>query len=185
MNEITQTQTVAKNKNENKMREIKIEKITLNIGVGQPGDDLDKAVKLLNAITKSKAVRTKTLKRIPTWGIRPKLQIGCKVTLRGKKAEELLTRLLKAIDNILSPNKFDQFGNFAFGILEYIDIPDVEYDVEIGIIGLEVAVTLGRAGYRVRKRKHKRAKIPARHIIKKEEALIFLKKKFNTSIGEE
>ena len=176
--------TAAKNKTENKMREIRIEKITLNIGVGQPGDNLDKAVKLLNAIANSKVVRTKTLKRIPTWGIRPKLQIGCKVTLRKEKAEELLVRLLKAVDNKINPNKFDKFGNFSFGIPEYLDIPNVSYDVEIGIIGLEVAVTLERAGYRVKKRKHKRSKISARHIITKDEAIHFLQNKFNVSTGE-
>ncbi len=181
---MNKTVTLTRNKSENKMREIKIEKITLNIGVGKPGDKLDKAFKLLESITKSKVVKTQTLKRIPTWDIRPKLQIGCKVTLRGNKAEDLLIRLFKAVDDKISINKFDQSGNFSFGILEYIDIPDAIYDPEIGIIGLEVAVTLQRAGYRVKKRKHKRAKIPARHIITKDEAIKFIQNKFNISIED-
>lgn len=169
---------------QNKMREIRIEKITLNMGVGQPGDKLDKAMKLLQTISDMKPIQTRTMKRIPTWGLRPKLAIGCKVTVRGKKAEELLSRLLKAIDNNLEISKFDEQGNFSFGIKEYIDIPSINYDVEIGIIGLEVAITLERPGYRVKRRKIKRGKIPNRHKISKEEAINFVKNKFSVKIVE-
>ncbi len=169
---------------QNKMREIRIEKITLNIGVGQPGEKLEKAVKLLSTISEMKPIQTRTMKRIPTWGLRPNLAIGCKVTLRGNRAEEILSRLLKGVDNTLEITKFDEQGNFSFGIKEYIDIPGVNYEVDIGIIGLEVAVTLERPGYRVKKRKVKRGKIPKRHLIKKEEALNFIRNKFNVNIVE-
>ncbi|MCD4666378.1 50S ribosomal protein L5 [archaeon] len=168
---------------ENKMKEISIEKVTLNIGVGESGDRLDKAVKLLNKITGAKPVKTKTMKRIPTWSIRPKLNIATKVTLRKKKAEEVLSKLLNAIENRIIRNKFDNNGNFSFGIKEYIDIPDVEYDVEIGIIGLEVAVTLERPGYSI-KRRIKKAHIGKKHKITKEEAMEFIKNKFNVKIIE-
>ena len=169
---------------QNKMREIKIEKITLNIGVGQPGEKLEKAIKLLTIISGMKPVQTKTMKRIPTWGLRPNLSIGCKVTLRDSKAEEVLPRLLRAIDNTLDISKFDEQGNFSFGIKEYIDIPGVNYEVDIGIIGLEAAVTLERPGYRVKKRKVKRGNIPKRHLITKEESLNFIQKKFHVKIAE-
>ncbi len=167
------------------MREIQIEKITINIGVGETGDKLERAVKLLNTISGLKSVKTKTMKRIPTWGVRPNLQIGCKVTIRGKKAEELLKRLLEAVKNELPASKFDEEGNFAFGIPEYIEIPDTEYDVDIGIIGLEVAVTLKRPGFRIKKRRIKKTKIPKKHRIIKEESISFIKKKFNIKIEEE
>src|SRR3990167_3380364 len=125
----------------NKMKEIRIAKVTLNIGTGGPGERLEKGLKLLNKISDMKPVPTTTQKRIPTWDIRPGLQIGCKVTIRGKKAEELLGRLLKSnVDNITSL-KFDSSGNFSFGVPEYIDIQGIEYDASIGIIGLDVAVT--------------------------------------------
>lgn len=169
----------------NKMREITVDKVTLNIGVGAPGDKLDKAMKLLANITGLKAVQTSSNKRIPTWGVRPKLAIACKVTVRGKKAEELLGRLLQAVDNKLLLRKFDKFGNFSFGIHEYIDIPDVPYDAIIGVIGLETAVTLRRPGYRVKIRSLKPRKIGSKHLIKRDDVVDFVKKKYNVEIMEE
>lgn len=169
-------------KEENPMRQIRIEKVTLNIGTGGPGTDLDKAMKLLKKITDAKPIQTASRKRIPTWKIRPGLAIGCKVTIRGKKAEELLKRLLQAVDNRLKPAKFDKEGNFSFGIPEYLDIPQAEYDMEIGIIGLEVAVTLQRPGYRIRRRKAQRKKIPVKQKISKDEAINFMQEKFGVKV---
>lgn len=167
------------------MRQIRIEKITLNIGVGQPGEKLDKAVKLLNLITGLKAVQTKTMKRIPDWGVRPNLVIACKVTVRGKKTYSLLDNLLKAVNNTLDASKFDKYGNFSFGVDEYINIPSVEYDVDIGILGLDVAVTLERPGFRIKRRRLKARKIPSKNRISKQEAIEFIKKEFDTKVGEE
>lgn len=166
------------------MKEIRIEKLTLNIGAGEAGDKLEKAVKLLNKITGKKPLKTVSHKRIPSWSVRPGLTIGAKVTIRGKEAEEMLKRLLVAVDNTLKPSSFDNQGNFAFGIHEYIDIPKMEYLVEIGILGLDVAVTLERPGYRIKKRKYQRKSIPTKHRITKEEAIEYLKTKFNVKIGE-
>jgi large subunit ribosomal protein L5 len=167
---------------ENKMREIRVEKITMNIGTGMPGEKLEKARKLLEMIAKSKPVSTRTKKRIPTWGVRPGLEIGAKVTLRGKKAEEVLASLLKAKANTLPPTKFDQSGNLAFGLHEYLDIPGVTYDASIGIIGLEVAVTLMRPGFRIRSRARKQRSIPTRHRISKEESMKFMQQKFGVKV---
>jgi len=169
----------------NKMKEIRIEKITLNMGLGEAGEKVKKATKLLSTISGSKPICTKSNKRIPTWGVRPGLELGVKVTLRKKKAVELLKRLFAAIENNLNPKSFDKEGNFSFGIPEYIDIPDVKYDVAIGIVGLEVAVTLERPGYRIKKRKFKRSKIGKKHIITKNEAIEYIKNQFNIEIGGE
>lgn len=169
----------------NKMKEIRIEKVTLNIGAGEAGDKLEKAMKLLSTITSRKPVRTVSHKRIPSWSVRPGLTIGTKVTVRGKPAEELLKRLLSAVDNQLKPGCFDQEGNFSFGIPEYIDIPGVEYIVEVGIIGLDVTVTLSRAGFRIKKRKFQRRRVPTKHRITSEEAMGYMKDKFEIKIGEE
>lgn len=169
----------------NKMQELRIEKVTLNIGTGGPGENLNKAVKLLNKISKAKAVTTKAKKRIPTWGVRPGLEIGSKVTIRGKKAVELLKKLLKAKGNKLIPRNFDETGNFSFGITEYFDIPGVEYDSEIGMRGLEAAVTLERPGFRIKKRKIKKSNIGNKHKITKDDAIKFIEEKFNVKVEEE
>jgi len=174
---------MAENKNNkvNKMREIKVVKITLNIGAGKNEDMLNKGLKLLKKLSPLTPVKTITNKRIPGWGLRPGLNIGCKVTIR-KGAEELLTRLLKAKENNLKQKNFDLSGNFSFGIHEYIDVPGLEYDPDLKIIGFEVAVTLERPGYRVKKRKIKQKSIGKKHSITKEEAIAFVKEKFAVEV---
>jgi len=168
----------------NPMRAIRIEKITLNIGAGKEQTKLEKGIKLLKNITGINPIKTTTSKRIPGWGLRPGLPIGCKLTLRKEKAKEILARLLEAKNNQLDPNQFDMNGNVSFGIPEYIDIPGVKYDPEIGVIGLEVCVTLERPGFRIKRRKIKKRKISLRHSIKKEEAIEFMGKNFKIRVGE-
>ena len=107
----------------NVMKNIRIEKITLNVGAGNDQAVLEKGLKLIKHITGVNPVKTFTNKRIPTWGLRPGLPIGCKLTLRGAAAEELFGRMLKARNNKLNNNHFDHHGNVSFGIHEYIDIP--------------------------------------------------------------
>ncbi len=167
----------------NKMKEIKVAKVTLNIGAGKDQNQIKKGIMLLRNITNEKPVETVTKKRIAGWGIRPGLPIGCKVTLRKEKAVKLLKNLINAKESKLNEKQFDDNGNIAFGIAEYIDIPEVKYDPKIGIIGLEVCVTLERAGYRVKKRKICKRKIHKNHKISKEEAIEFMKKEFGIKIG--
>ena len=167
------------------MRSIKIEKVTLNIGAGKDQSKLEKGLILLNAIAQATPVKTITNKRIQEWGLRPGLPIGCKLTLRKEKAVKILPRLLEAIEHKLAARQFDENGNVAFGIHEYIEIPGVKYDPKIGIMGLEVCVTLERPGYRIKRRRLMARKIPTRHRIKKEEAIEFMAKNFNISLEEE
>lgn len=171
--------------NKNPMRQIEIEKITLNIGAGKNEEELKRALKLLKKLTNKKPIETVTNKRVPGWNIRPGLAIGAKVTLRGKEAQEMLPRLLEVKENIISQRNFDNQGNLSFGIPEYIDIPGIEYDPELKILGLEVALTLERPGFRIKRRKVKKKKIPQRHKITKEEAIQFMKDKYNIKIKEE
>ena len=166
----------------NPSRNIKINKVTLNIGAGKDQVKLDKGIKLLKSITSVSPVKTITSKRIPGWGLRPGLPIGCKVTLRRKNAVDVLKRLIQAKDNNLRESQFDNNGNIAFGIEEYIDIPEVKYDPEIGIIGLEVCVTLERNGFRIKRRRIAKKKIPKKHTITKQEAIDFMKKEFNIEL---
>jgi len=169
----------------NNMRNIKVEKITLNIGVGEAGDKLEKASELLSYITNKKPVQTETMERIPTWNLRPHLKIASKITLRGKEAHKLLGRLLKAVNNKLSDRKFDKFGNFSFGVPEYIDIEDIEYNAQLGMAGFDVAVTLERPGFRIKRRKIQARKIPSKTRITRQEAIDFIKKEFGTKVGGE
>lgn len=169
----------------NSMKNIRVEKITLNIGVGEPGDKLEKASKLLSYITGKKPVQTQTMKRIPGWNLRPNLKIATKLTIRGKNAHALLIRLLKAVNNKVDERKFDNYGNFSFGVPEYIDIEGVEYNAQLGMAGLDVAVTLERPGFRIKRRKILQTKIPTRNRITKQDAMDFMKKEFKIITGGE
>jgi large subunit ribosomal protein L5 len=164
------------NKKENIMKEVKMEKIVLS--VGGTAEELEKGIKLLEIITGRKPSRMMSHKRIPTLGVRPKLEVGGVVTVR-KDKEELLKRLLKSINNKLKKKQVSE-NNFSFGIHEYIEIPGIEYHREIGIRGLDVTVVLKRTGRRIKLKKIKRGKIPSRQIISKGEVIKFMEEKFGT-----
>ena len=168
----------------NSMRQISVEKVTLNIGAGNDQTKLEKGIKLIGDITGYKPVKTFTKKRIQEWGLRPGLPIGCKLTLRKGRALDLLRRLLEAKNNTLYVSNVDNEGNVSFGINEYIDIPGVKYNPDIGIMGLQVCITLKRNGFRIKRRAIKRCAIPQKHRIKKEDAIDFLKNIFNLKISE-
>ncbi len=164
------------------MRQIRIAKVTLNVGAGKSEDLLKKGFRLLEILAKPiKPVNTITSKRIPGWGLRPGLAIGCKVTVRAG-AEVLLKRLLAAKTNKLPVSCFDTQGSFSFGIPEYIDIEGMEYDPDIKIIGLEAAVTLVRPGYRVKDRRIRSAPVGAAQRITKEEAIAFIRERLGCEV---
>jgi large subunit ribosomal protein L5 len=165
----------------NIMRTMKIEKVTLSMGA--LGEELPGALKLLGLLSGRKAVETKAKKRIPNFNIRPGLEIGCKVTIRGKKAETLLKNLLMTITNTIKAKQIND-QDFSFGIAEYIEIPGMEYHRDIGMKGLRVTVTFTRTGKRVELKKVKRGKIPKRQKTTKKEIIEFLKSRFNTEILE-
>jgi len=168
----------------NRMREIRVEKVVINVGVGKTGEELQKAQKIIEKITQAKAVKTKAKVRQPKWGIRPGLEIGVKVTLRGEKALEFLRKALETKEFTLKESQFDKFGNFAFGVAEHIELPGVKYEPELGIIGFDVIVALERPGYRVKRRKYKKAKVGKKHRITKEEAIEFAKEKLGIKVVE-
>ena len=166
------------------MRQIRVAKLTINIGAGKDAQKLEKGAKLIQNITGRAPVKTFTTKRVPSWGLRPGLPIGCKLTVRHKKASELLSRMLQAKNKKLTPRQFDNEGNIAFGVHEYIDIPDANYDPDIGIMGLEVCVTLERPGFRIKRRRIRKTAIPRKHRISKEEALAFMSEQYNVQVGD-
>ncbi len=167
----------------NPMKTIAVDKIVLNIGVGEPGEPLNRAEKVIKMFVKNKPVKTKAKVKAPTWGIREGLPIGVKVTLRKEEAQEFLKKAFKAIDHQIKAKSFDKFGNFGFGIKEYIDIPGTRYDPKIGILGMDVLVSLKRPGYRVKRRKISN-KLGKSHIIATHEAVDFVKNAYGVVIIE-
>ena len=165
-----------KDKQKNVMREIKIEKVVLN--VGGTTEYLEKGVKLLELITGKKPARMKSKRRIPSWSVRPGLEVGTVVTIRHGK-EELLKKLLSAEDNTLKKKQVSE-NNFSFGVKEYIEIPGIEYKREIGIMGLDVTVVFKRNGRRVKLKKIKKGKVPKRQKISREEIIKFMEENFET-----
>ncbi len=166
--------------NVNPMKEIKIEKIVLN--VGGTGEYLEKGHKLLKYLTGKNPMKTRAGKRIPTWSVRPGLEVGTVVTLRGSEKEDLLKRLLNTVDNKLRKKQASE-NTLSFGIKEYIEIPGVEYQREIGIMGFDVTITFKRAGRRVKLKKIKRSKVGKKQIISKEEIVKFMEENFQTEFS--
>ena len=160
------------------MREIRIEKVVFNIGCGVT-TPIDNAKKILENLTGRTVRISKTLKR-STFNVPKGKNIGCMVTIR-KGFDELLRKTLKTKENKIKASSFDGKGNFAFGIKEYIDIPEMEYDPKIGIIGFDVCVTLTRPGYRVKNKKINR-KIGKKHAITNEEAIKFISEKYGVKV---
>ena len=172
-------QAQVKSKELNVMQIPKITKLILSAGA--TGADLDKAQKLLEILTEKKAeiIKSGPRQRIPTFGVKPNMPLGTRVTLRGKNAINMLKRLLGAIENTLSSKQIEN-NHFSFGIKEYIEIPDAEYIREIGIRGFNVTVVFERAGVRVKRKKIKKGKYPKRQQVLKEEIIQFMKDKFKT-----
>lgn len=166
------------------MREIRVEKLTLNVGAGKDQDKLEKGIKLIEYITGTQPVKTVTNKRIPSWGLRPGLPIGCKLTVRNSSKEDLIKRFLESIDWKLRPGQFDNFGNISFGVHEYINIPGVNYNPDIGIMGFQISITLARPGLRISRRRLQKGSVPMKQRVSKDEAIEFMKKHFKAEIVE-
>jgi large subunit ribosomal protein L5 len=166
-----------KDKTLNPLREVIIDKVTVNIGIGEAGEELEKGVQILKLLTKKNPVKTNCKVKLPTWGIRPGLAIGTKVVLRGKDAHDFLIWTLKAKENKLPKKCFSKQGNFSYGVHEYLDLQGIKYDPNLGIRGFDVCVNLKRKGYRVKIRKYNKNKIGKTHLVTKEDAIDFAKEK--------
>jgi large subunit ribosomal protein L5 len=172
---LSEEEEIRKRWQQNPMLQPKIRKVTVNISVGQSGEPLEKAGKVLEQLTGQKPVKRKAKKTIRDFGIRKGEPIACLVTLRKEKAIDFLIKVLQAVDNKISKNCFDSSGNFSFGIKEHIEIPGTRYIPELGIFGMDISVALGRAGYRVKERRRVKSRIGTKHLLTPEEAIIFVK----------
>jgi large subunit ribosomal protein L5 len=162
------------------MRAVRVEKVVLNIGCGTKLP-VETAQTMLERITGRKVVITKSQTR-STFSVPKGKPIGCKVTVRRRKgAEELLRSLLQAREGKLPAGSFDATGNVAFGVKEYIDVPGVEYDPKMPMIGFDVCVTLERPGYRT-KRKRLGCKVGKAHTLTAADAAEFMKSAFGVEV---
>jgi len=167
----------------NPMLKPRIEKVTVNMSVGKSGEPLEKAAKVLEQLTQQRPCKRKAKKTIRDFGIRKGEPMACLVTLRGEKARDFLKKAFQAVDNKLSKDSFDHYGNFSFGIKEHIEIPGTKYVPELGIYGMDVSVALGRPGYRVKRRHHAKSKIGLGHLLTRDETALFIKDEFGVEIG--
>lgn len=165
----------------NPMNEVRIEKVTVNIGVGEAGEKLSRAITLLEEMFDQTPVKTYSKVTNPEFGIRKRQPIACKVTLRGDKANNAIDMVLEGINRNIKPTQFDDQGNLSFGIREHIDIPGMKYNPDIGIFGMNLSVTFEKPGYRISRRKIKQNKVPSKHRISKEETLKFMEDNFNVN----
>ncbi len=169
----------------NVMEQIYLDKLVINIGVGQTEDKLQAAKALLKKLTGREAISIPSKKREPELKLRKGQIIATAVTLRKKEAFEMLKRALEANDNIIGKNAVAK-NSINFGIKEYIYISGVKYDPAIGMLGMNINGAFARKGRRVEKRKRAASKVGEKHKnIKKEEILEYLQSKFGAKMISE
>ena len=164
------------------MREPRVEKVVVHMGIGQGGRELANAEEILAEITGQDPVRTSAKGTITEFDIREGDPIGAKVTLRDEAAGEFLEKALPTVS--LSSSQFDQTGNFSFGVAEHTEFPSQEYDPNVGIYGLDVTVNLVRPGYRVAKRDKASRQIPAAHRLDPDDAVAFVESTYDVEVSQ-
>jgi len=166
----------------NPMTQVRIAKVTVNIGVGDGGEKLEKAERVLQKLTGHKPVRTLGKVNNRELGVRPGAPIGCKVTLRGEDAASFVRRALYTRKNKVYEYSFDNQGNLQFGVADYTNFEGERYDPDIGVFGMDVCITLQKPGLRVRDRRSHPTTIPRHHRVSRDEAKAYLSQSFDIEV---
>ena len=168
-------------KEENPMRKIEIDKVVINCCVGEPGDKLTKAAKVLKDLSGQEPVLNQAKITIRSFSIRRGDKIATHVSIRGDKAKDILERGLKVKEFQLPKDAFTNNGTFGFGIHEHIDL-GLRYDPYTGIFGMDFFVVLKRPGARVARRKHGRSRVGNNQMISQEEAQDWFKRTYDGTL---
>lgn len=164
----------------------RITKVVVNIGVGEGGDRLANAEKVLKVVTGITPVRTLGKQQNRDLKVRIGFPIGCKATMRDPETiNNFLKNAFWVRENIIPTWNFDRTGNLSFGIPDYTDFPDQKYDPDIGIFGMDINVVLERPGHRVSRRRRRSAKVAQNHRTNADDARAWFVEKFGITIMEE
>jgi large subunit ribosomal protein L5 len=166
----------------NPMQEVRIQKVVVNLGVGESGERLLKAEDLLEELTGQTPARTTASKASAGFGIRRGQEIGVKVTLRGDDAEEFLEEALYTKGHQLPGWSFDDNGNVSFGVPDHTDFEKMNYDPNVGIFGIDVTVVLERPGSRVKHRRIRPASVGEDHRVTWEDAMDLMEDEFDVEV---
>ncbi|HLF17234.1 MAG TPA: 50S ribosomal protein L5 [Candidatus Thermoplasmatota archaeon] len=166
----------------NPMSAPRIAKVTINIGVGEGGEKLQKAEKVLQKLTGHKPLRTLGKELNRELGVRLGEPIGCKVTLRGDDADAFVKRALYTRKNKVYEYSFDNQGNLQFGVPDYTNFEGERYDPDVGVFGMDVCITLEKPGFRIKRRRIMARRVSTHHRVSREEAKAFLSKKFDLEV---
>ncbi len=167
----------------NPMREVRVGKVVVNIGVGKSGEAIEKGKRVLQEVTGQKPAQKRARKSIRDFGIHKGEPIGVAVTVRGRETGDLIAKLLKAREGKLAGSSFDPRGSVSFGIKEHIEIPGTRYDPAIGILGMNVSVLLERPGYGVSRRARRTSRVGRSHLVTRDEAMEYFRKNFGVTIS--
>ncbi len=170
----------------NPMLEPRITKVTVNIGVGEGGDRLSLAQRVLELLTGVKSVRTLGRQQNRDLKVRLGAPIGCKATMRtSEDIKKFLTDAFWVRENVIPAWNFDSQGNLSFGLRDYTEFPDQKYDPDLGIYGMAIHVVLERPGHRVSRRRRGSSKVANSHRVTPAESIAWFKANYGITVMEE
>jgi len=172
--------------NVNPMSVPRVAEVVVNIGVGEGGDRLSNAEKVLEMVTGVSPIRTLGKQQNRDLKVRVGFPIGCKVTMRDSETiKKFLTDAFWVRENTIPGWNFDKSGNLSFGISDYTDFPDQKYDPDIGIFGMDINVVLERPGHRVSRRRRRSSKVAMSHRTNADDARAWFVENYGITILEE